>query len=203
MKKFKKIITAALSLLVISSMTGCKDNNKIETETLSYDQKNFGYKIEVNVPKEKGYEIISGISKEGTYHDNNASYSIVGDKVRIEFRNSSYVFQTGTDYVKANGKVEPSFAKFKEYVQNGGTSNQNDEFVTINGRETYKYDRRHGAGTGELKGYVYNFDMDDITTKISVNASIFPVDETQDISQLINDEEVQTILNSIKFEKAE
>lgn len=201
MKKTKLLTTLvfiALLFIGLVALTGCEaDKPKIETETLNYDPGQYAkYTVSVDVPKDKGYNFIKGDAKDVKYTDGYADYTLMGDKVRIAFKYDSYVYQTSIYYT--GDKENTNFANFKAATYKEGSY----EDTTIGGREAARIDYRYGIGSGELKGYRYTINIDDITTKNCMRITIWPIEEdTANIAELINDPEVQTIINSIKVEK--
>ena len=195
------VILIIVGIVFMTKGGNGKSKSKIATETLNWDNYKF-YKVSVDVPKDKGYELIEGMSEKAPY-EKDPDFTLVGEKFIIEFKNMSYTYNTSTAWEKKYGETEPNFEDFKKYTTekiNGMTGAVNQ----VNGEDVVK----QYVKSRDLSKYIgitryYNTDgmrADGVNTEFY--ATIYAIDDSiDDIDNLLEEEEVQTIFDSIKIEK--
>lgn len=193
-------VVAVIAVIVgIVLMTKGGSNSKIGTETLTWNELKF-YKVSIDVPKDKGYELIKGKSEKAPYNWD-ADFTLVSERFIIEFENTSYVYNTSNAWKEKYGETDANFEDFKKATTekiNGmtGTVKQvNGEDVVV------KYVSKNSKYIGMTR--CYNTDgmrTDGLNTQFS--ATIYVLDESiDDIDVLLEEEEVKAIFDSIKIEK--
>lgn len=203
----KKIITILLTLMMVGSLAACGNKEKteskadIETETLSWNDYKY-FTVSIDVPKEKGYELIEGMSEKSPY-EKYADFTLVGERFIIAFENTSYVYQTSNAWKEAYGETDPNFDDFKKATtekingMSGAIEQVNGEDVVV--KYTLSQDLSKYIGLTRI----YNTDgirEDGINTRFS--ATIYVIDESvEDIDALLEEEVVKAIFDSIKIEK--
>ena len=222
MKKTILIIGLVLVLtLSVFILTGCTksgegDNNKSsgrKTTELTYTAPSI-YKFKVSVPVEKNdegeekpvYEFTDkkpdGVKDlfwgEGNY--------LAGDKVVMSFETESYTYHTGVAYKEAHGDVTPSFEKFKEFIfdENSTSTLKKAEVTKLGGREALKDEYRQGTGSGELYGYRYIINIDDLYPRGYFTLNVVAADgKSEGVEDLFSDPEVTALINSVVIEGQE
>lgn len=205
----KKVIIGIIAVIVVIAvivgivcMTGGKNGNgtsKAVTETLNWDNYKY-YKVSIDVPKDKGYELIKGKSEKAPYNWD-ADFTLVSERFIIEFENTTYVYNTSVAWKEKYGETDANFEDFKKATTekiNGMTGTVKQ----INGEDVVvKYVSKNSKYIGMTR--CYNTDemrTDGLNTQFS--ATIYVLDESiDDIDVLLEDEEVKTIFDSIKIEK--
>ena len=220
----KTLLVVGLILVLVSSvfvLTGCDKGGSGEngkkggraTQEITYEAPSI-YKVKVSVPCEKsdsGEEVPVYLFTEELPEDvsdlfyGGGTY-LVGDKVVVSFDTSSYTYHTGVAYKEAHGDVDPSFESFKEYINSDeytGTI-ENPEEVKIGGREALKYECRQGAGNGDLYGYYYAVNIDDIYPYGYMTITVVTADGNSESTETVfADSEVQAIIDSMVIEGLE
>ena len=198
----KNTLTTLFLIFSLLLITACGKEEKIKVENLTYKAKD--YKISVNVPKDKGYKVIEGIVKEAKNSYKNAEYTIAGDKLRIEIDEAEITFTESDFYSKKYGKnKEKNWSNYKQYILDDEITHlkQHDvELIKIEGVENIQY-KIYWDDTEGYDGLLRTVNFDGISDKYLLNMYIFPSAEKQKIEDLLNDEEVKVILNSLKITK--
>ncbi|MGN1270934.1 MAG: hypothetical protein ACI4UX_03005 [Clostridia bacterium] len=201
----KKVIIGIVAVVVIAVIVGIVlmtkggSNSKIETETLTWNELKF-YKVSIDVPKDKGYELIKGKSEKAPYNWD-AKFTLVSERFIIEFNDTSYVYQTSDAWKEKYGETEANFEDFKKATTekiNGMTGTVKQ----INGEDVVvKYVSKNSKYIGMTR--CYNTDgMRTDGKNFQFSATIYVLDESiDDIDALLEEEEVKTIFDSIKIEK--
>ena len=193
-------VVAVIAVIVgIVLMTKGGSNSKIETETLTWNELKF-YKVSIDVPKDKGYELIQGKSEKAPYNWD-ADFTLVSERFIIEFENTPYVYNTSNAWEEKYGETDANFEDFKKATTekiNGMTGTVKQ----INGEDVVvKYVSKDSKYIGMTR--CYNTDgmrTDGLNTEFS--ATIYVLDESiDDIDVLLEEEEVKTIFDSIKIDK--
>lgn len=219
----KRIMVIVLTLMMVFSFAACGskkesdtksagtsteagDSNeesveKTEIETLTWNGLKF-LKVSVDVPKDKGYELIEGRSEKAPF-EMDVDFTLVGEKFIIEFYDTSYVYQTSIAWKDLYGETDPNFEDFKKATtekingMTGAVKQVNGEDVVIKYVESLDLSKYIG-----LTRY-YNTDgmrEDGINTQFC--ARFYTLDESiEDVDILLEDEEVKAIFDSIKIEK--
>ena len=208
-KTISVLLVIALILAGLFVLTGCDNGNgsKRKTTEISYSAPSI-YSIKLNVPVEKNdsgeevpkYKFVEEmpeavkniLSSEGTY--------IVGDKIVVQIETSSYVYQTSTAYKEKYGDVTPSFEGFKEFIfAEGSTSTlKKGELTKLGDREAIKAETRYGAGSGDLYGYSYTVNIEDIYPRGYMTIRVVTADgNSESTAAVFADAEVQAIIDSI------
>ena len=223
----KTILILGLVLVLVLSvfaLTGCNKSGEGEsdksgkstgrkTTELSYTAPSI-YKLKVSVPVEKDesgeekpvYEFTEespeGVKDlfygEGQY--------LAGDKVVMTFETTSYTYHTGVSYKEAHGDVTPSFEGFKEFVldENSTSTLKGSEVTKVGDREVLKAEYRQGTGKGELYGYRYIINIDDIYPRGYFTLSVVTADgNPESVESVFADEEVIALINSVVIEGQE
>ena len=215
----KKTLTILLIVIMLIAslfiLTGCNKGGDgsigksagRKTTEISYSAPSI-YSIKLNVPVEKNdageekpvYKFTDELPetvekilyKSGNY--------LVGDKVIATIETTSYTYHTGVAYKEAHGDVTPSFKGFKEFINEEGSSStlKDAEEVKIGGREALKNEYRYGSGNGDLYGYRYIINIDDIYPRGYMSISFVTADGTTESAETtFADTEVQAMINSI------
>ena len=160
------------------------------------------YKVKVNLPETTNetaeYTFVENNSEEAEKQLNNvfADFAKVKEKANIEFEKKIYVFQDTLEYKEKYGEEKANFENFKKYVKDteiNGDMYTNVNELKINGTDAIQYIYNNTLIT------VLNTDNIDKDTYISIR--IYPKDENENISTIMEDEEIQNILNTVKFSK--
>ena len=189
-------ITSAVLLIVIVIVLVAVNGNK--GNKVSYDDGKT-YKVKMELPKEKNeYKFITNDGKETENELESvfSDFAIVSDKVNIEFEKKTYVFQEAYEYIEKYGKENPNFANFKKYINDkeiNGDLYTNIKEIKLNGVEGIQYVYK------DTVIIVLNTDKIDTNTYISIR--VYLKDENEDINKIIESQEIQEILNTIKFSK--
>jgi len=189
-------ITSAVLLIVIVIVLVAVNGNK--GNKVSYDDGKT-YKVKMELPKEKNeYKFITNDGKETENELESvfSDFAIVSDKVNIEFEKKTYVFQETYEYIEKYGKENPNFANFKKYINDkeiNGDLYTNIKEIKLNGVEGIQYVYK------DTVIIVLNTDKIDTNTYISIR--VYLKDENEDINKIIESQEIQEILNTIKFSK--
>lgn len=193
------VVAVIAIILGIVFMTKGGSNSKLETETLTWNELKF-YKLSIDVPKDKGYELIQGKSEKAPYNWD-ADFTLVSERFIIEFENTSYVYNTSNAWKKKYGKTDANFEDFKK-VTTEKINGMTGTVKQINGKDVVvKYVSKNSKYIGMTR--YYNTDgmrTDGLNTQFS--ATIYVLDESiDDIDVLLEEEEVKTIFDSIRIEK--
>ena len=106
-------VVAVIAVIVgIVLMTKGGSNSKIETEKLTWNELKF-YKVSIDVPKDKGYELIQGKSEKAPYNWD-ADFTLVSERFIIEFENTPYVYNTSNAWEEKYGETDANFEDFKK-----------------------------------------------------------------------------------------
>lgn len=211
----KTVFTILIIITLLSTLfliTGCGNDNseekKIETIETFY---NLGTtKIKVLVPKIQAEDGTDKPKYEfTTTKPENAeargSVYLVTDKAIFAFSSSRLVYNTGIAYKEKYGEQPASFAGWVSFVKDPDSKMsltiKNFEEIKLNNRDAAKYDYRYGTGSGELHGYNYRINIDELVPGSMLELVVTTKEgKTGDIKSVIEDEEVKTILNSITIE---
>lgn len=124
--------------------------------------------------------------------DSSASnFTFMGDTFRIRFEVGGYSYNTSTDWKDKYGETEPSFADWKKSVEEG-LNGVSGSVIQVNGEEVVE--QRFSV---MLTRY-YNTDGMAGDKNREVTAKLFALDEEMTIDDLLKDETVKAIFNSIK-----
>lgn len=200
--KVKNTVVMLILVFGLMLITACDKNEKIKIEKLTYNAKD--YKISVNVPKDKNYKVIEGIVKEAKNSYKNAEYTIVGDKLRIEIDEADITFTESNFYSKKYGKnKEKTWSNYKQYILDDEITHLKQhgiELIKVDGIENVQY-KIYWDNIDGYDGLLRVMDFDAISNKYMLNIYIFPSNEKDKIEELIKDEEVKIMLNSLKIAK--
>jgi len=213
----KKVLTIVLIIILLVAsvfvLTGCnKGVGKAagrNTTEISYSAPSI-YSIKLNVPVNKNdageeepvYEFTEELPeavedllyKSGTY--------LVGDKVVATIETTSYTYQTGVAYKEEHGDVTPSFESFKEFIfaDDSTSTLQKSEETKIGDREALKDEYRIGSGSGDLYGYRYIINIDDIYPRGYMTITFVTADGSSESAEAtFADAEVQAMIDSISI----
>jgi hypothetical protein len=183
----KKIFQFAILAAVACGLAACSGNgggSSIETETLTSDYANL--RLSVNVPKDKGYQIVQSDALSDELKEfNNEDYNLylVTDKAAFFFGEGYLSFESFADW-KAMCK--------EKYDAQTGYFNTYEE-LQIGGREAVKYDK------WEEEAVSYQINTDDFSGQSIGSLKIVALQGK--IDEVLADEEVKVIFDSIKFEE--
>lgn len=219
----KLLLTSLLIIVMVASLfvlTACgnkeeggetpKGAAKIKTTEVSTEYGRYNIKFTVPVKTDEegnevpAYEFVEEVP-EAVENIAGESTFLVGEKVVVGIESNIYTYQTGVDYKKEHGEIEPSFDSFKEFVfsEKSSSTLKKGEIVQIGDREAIKADVRIGSGSGDLYGYKYVVNVDDITPKSYMTVSYYvPDGNFESTEATFADAEVQTIINSLIVEAA-
>ena len=209
------LLVAVLLIAGLFVLTACGNgetngegggNSKIKTVEISH--KTSMYEIKTSVPVKTGddgqevpaYEFVEDVPEAVKDFFYGGGTFLVGDKVVAGVETESYTYQTGRDYKEKYGEVTPSFESFKEFVYSEGSSStlKQSELVKIGDREAMKAEVRVGSGSGDLYGYRYVINIDDVYPRGYMEITFLrPDGEKEGVEETFADAEVQTIINSI------
>lgn len=182
----KKIFQFAILAAAVCGLAACSGNggSSVDTETLTSDYANL--RLTVNVPKDKGFKIVQSDALTDELKEfNNEDYNLylVTDKAAFFF---------GVGYSSFE-----SFAAWKamckeKYDAQTGYFNTYEE-LQIGGREAVKYDK------WEEEAVSYHINTDDFSGQSIGSLKIIAIQGK--IDEVLADEEVKVIFDSIKFEE--
>ncbi len=213
----KTLLTIGLVIVLISSLfvlTACEGGGNgtktigRKTTELVHDAPSI-YSVKLNVPVEKNengeevpvYKVVEEVPEAVSKILSGGGTIVSGDKVVITFTTTSFTYQTGVAYKEAHGDVTPSFAGFKEFVNEEGSTStlKGAEETRIGGREALKKDYRYGSGNGDLYGYQYVVNIEDIYPRGYMTIIVVTADgNTESAESVFADTEVQQIIDSIE-----
>ena len=200
----KKIISLLLVIFTILSMlfilTGCEDGGtKTDKLTATLSGENYGFKVEGTFPAheetdENGNTIVVAdykLLKPGKYGDNIA---MANDKVELGFNITSYSYNTYAKYKEKYGNKETSFANYLEFLKDPDfddvkADQKNYELTTVSGIEAIKY-----KYSGRMI-YVLNL-QGEKASKQRCTLTVYSLDDKVSVTDLIEDEEIKTLINS-------
>ena len=201
-RRTKRRLLIGTCVIVIIAIIMLIINNQNNKNSITYNDGET-YKVKVKLPEynqeeETGYKYVENDENNPAKEVKNAfaDFALVGDNANIEFEKKIYTFQNTAEYIKKYGKEEPNFENFKKYVLDEeltGNLYSNIKEITINGKEAiqYTYD--------DSVIIVLNTDNIDKESYIAIRVYSKLVDG--DVNKLLEDEEIQNILNTIKFSK--
>ena len=177
----KAIALLSVMVLCVTLFAGC-GGGKTATET--YEYTNRKVKVSVSYPESKFTK------SENPSVDGKSSYKdivLMSDKIQIEVGFTKY------------GQSDKSFAGLKEYWKNSIILKDTFKEFTVNGREAFSL---------KWSKYIYiPINIEDIsdTTEpmnmLHLQVAIAPVNDDVNVSDYIDTDEVQKIINSIKASK--
>lgn len=216
-KERKSTLRFVLIILVIALALGAvmiftnKKGIIIGGQNIKYEDSIYRMDVSANVPNGQDYKFIDGDPANITYLNGFSKYTLMGQKIRISFDVEEYNFNKSEAYVAKYGKDKTmNFEAYKQFLLDKDISNFDSKDVvktTVNGREAlryYFYSEPAEFGEvkpAEVKGHVYLINVDDISTDFCVKVTVFGVDENADINKLVNEGDVKSIINSLKFVK--
>lgn len=183
------VFVFALGLFVL---TGC---GKIETEKLT--QQEYGYKLSVEVPKDKGYHFIEKLEEPNEFAMNYPSFILDGDKVQLFFENPSFVYHTSLILKEKYPDMDTENPNFDDFIKYSEFSK--DSIIEINGKKAVKRKYEYGpADNFVLKGYTFDIERDDESRNF-FRVMVLPKKDDADVKALMEDPEVKVIIDSLKF----
>lgn len=197
-KQIIKISNLALVLMIgLLLLTGCgKDGAKIETEKLTKEQ--YGYKLTVKVPKEKGYKFVEKLEETNKYAMDYPAYILDGDKVQIYFKNTSFVYQTSIILQKEHPEMDKENPNFDDFIKYNTKGYTQKDVIDLNGTRAIKVDSEYGpADNTKVVGYTYFIEKKN--DKGYIYMMVLPKNEKDDIKALMKDPEVKVIVDSISI----
>ena len=201
MKK-RKYVNIIFIILILLLVTACKNEENLKSEKLTYSATD--YEISVNVPKGKNYKIIKGIVENAKNSYKNAEYTIISDKLRIEIDEAEITFTESDFYSKKYGpNRKKSWDNYKQYILDDEITHlkeQEIELIKVAGIENIQY-KIYWDSIDGYDGIFRVINSDDIGKDYLINIYIFPVDESKNIKELLNDKEVKIVLDSLKITK--
>ena len=214
----KTLLTVGLIIVLVASMfvlTACNSVGEGEKSTgrkmvdITYDAPSM-YSVKVSVPVDKSdsgedlpiYAFVEKVPEEVKAYLSDSGVILAGDKIVATFVTTSYTYQTGVAYKEAHGDVTPSFEGFKEFINEEGSTStlKGAEETTIGGREALKKEYRQGSGNGDLYGYYYVVNIDDLYPRGYMSITVVTADgKSESTEAIFSDTEVQSIIDSIEI----
>lgn len=185
----KKLFQFAMMAAVACAFAACSGNGNsaggsaVETETLTQDYASLH--LSVDVPKDKGYKIVTSdsLTAEQKEWDNDSYYLyLVTDKAVFYFGEGSSTYDTFADW--------KAFCKEKFDAQTGYFNTY--EEMQVAGREAVKYDK------WQEEAVSFRLNTDDFGSQTIGDIKVVATQGT--IDEVLADEEVKAILASVKFE---
>lgn len=199
-----KLKSIVILLIVVLLTVGCEDNktNSIKTEKLNYEGSE--YTITVDVPKGSKYSFKKGIVEEANNSYKNAEYTLFGDKLRIEIDEDKTDFTESDFYTKKYGtNTEKNWENYKKYILDDDINHLKQhgiELINVDGIEAVQYKINWDFEDG-YDGLLRIVNTDKISKNYMLRIYIFPNNENDKIEDLLKDENVKVILNSLKITK--
>lgn len=200
MEKKKIIIVLAIIVLIIVGIVMITSKNGGSSgDALTLTQEEAEYTMSIKVPEDKDnkgtskYKLVtadSGVELKDEY----TQYAVIGDKVQIEFEYTNYVYQTTVKYKAKYGEKDTNFANYKQALLDSEISYINDvEEMNVNGKEAVQYKAD--------KQLMRVLNTDNISKKKLIYINIHPVNENDSIEELVQQEEIKDMIDSIEFKK--
>lgn len=208
----KRIIAVFLVIMMLGSLTACSNKEetgdsgtdettkaeKVELETFTWDGLE-SFNVSLEAPKDKGYEFVEGRAETAPY-ENYPAFTFVGEKFLIEFTINSYVYNTSTAWKEKHGETEANFEDFKKDLEED-INHATGTIEQVNGEDVVqRYDSRDNKYVGIARYYNTDGLREDGWNQEFL-AIIYALDESiDDIDNLLEDEEVKAIYDSIRLE---
>lgn len=187
----KKILTIAFAITLCIVITGC---GKVKTEDLTKDMDYF--KTTVKVPEGQNYKFVDDVKNKPKYAPFYPSFVLEGDKVTVYFEKNSYTYQTYKLFEKEYPDMDKNNPNLKDMKVVAG---HKGKIFRLNGYDALRIDYRYGEGNGKLVGYNYLIDTPNIKGKGYMSVVFLPTNEKDSIKDLMEQEDVKVILDSIKI----
>ena len=196
LKYFNSLFLVCLLLL----LCGCS-NKSIDSKQLKYELGNYDFVVEV--PKYENYEIRNGFDdvndKMGPLL---SSFNLVGDKLRIEFVEYNCDFLNYEKFIKKYGpNLQKSWDNYKKYLFDKDFFNISElktKTIKVNGVEGVEYRVKYKSD--EIDLIMRTLNTDNVISNYYINMYIFSNND-KPIENLVKEEDVRIILDSIKFIK--
>lgn len=122
-------------------------------------------------------------------------FTFLGDTFKIEFEIDNYTYNTSTDWKEKYGETDPSFEDFKKYVEEGINS-MTGTIIQVNGEEVVE------RPWNDSLFRFYNTDgmREEGEKNLECKVKFISLDESVVIDDLMKDETVKAIFDSIKIE---
>ncbi len=199
----KKIVGKSLlaGLLVAMSVFVVACGGGGEANTVTLTQNADDYVMEIKVPENPdspGTSTYRFSTDEADFLKGNYSdFALVGDKFKMDVKNTNHVFHTHIDYEAIHGEIEyPTFEQYKTHV-----FDEEQSFAT--------YDDKKEIKIGDREGVQYS--LNDYQIRIVLNTDdidnvpiflTFRTDEAN-AKTVIEEADVKAVIDSIVLKKAE
>lgn len=216
----KRILAICFVAMMLGSLTACSSKKelkdlqngeaakeeaeaskeeKAKLETFTWDGFE-DFNVSLEAPKDQGYEFVEGQAETAPY-ENYPVFTFAGEKFIIEFNVGQYTYQRNSAWIEKYGETEENFEDFKkvlkeEIIPMPGTIEQ------VNGEDVvWQYYTWDGENVGITRYYnTDGFRKDGWNRKFA--ATIFSLDDsTEGIDELLEDEEVKAVYDSIRLEE--
>lgn len=197
-KKILIIVAVIAVVLVVGGIIligGNKGTKTLSTEVTlepSFCKATFTVPATKNENKE-----IEPIYKVEEKAKSGAYCGIANDKVAIELDYSSWSYTTYANYKEKYGDKEGSYANYLEYLKDAEFDSQKGLLKSNNVKEVKigEYNAIQFKYMGKMK---YILDIEESAGQIDL--VIMPLNEEDKIDDLLADEEISSIINSVKIE---
>ena len=196
MNKKVLIIVAIIAVILVAGTVIFVATREKGPKTIQLTQTEKDYIMTVEVPEgeEKGtskYEITDNEDELKGF----CQYMIVGDKIKVEFEKRIHTFQTNIKYEEEHGEISnPTFKQYVEYIKN-------DPYGYFHGEETvreFETEKRKGVEYVYFDSLIRVLDTDDILD-VPVFMTIKPLNEEDNVEELMKDPEIKAVVDSIDF----
>jgi len=200
MKFTYKYKISIILLIFVLLLCGCGKNEKYEKMTYSLGE----YDFEVEVPKNKKYEIRNGFDdandKKGPLL---SKFNLVGNDVRIEFVEYKGDFLKIEKVKNKYGNdIKMTWENYKKYLFDNDFFNTKElqtSNIKINGVDGVEYRLKYKSDKIDL--IIRTLNTDNIISNAYINMYIFSNKDNESVEEIVKKEEVKHILDSMKFIK--
>lgn len=172
---------------------------KLVTHTWT-ENKNYTISLEAPetvVPEET--EETDGEEPDNTFDftkdSGSSEFIFLGDTFKIKFKIGNYVYNTSTDWKERYGETDPSFEDFKKYVEEGINS-MTGTIIQVNGEEVVERPWNDSL----IRFYNTDGMREEGKKNLECKVTFISLDESVAIDDLMKDETVKAIFDSIKIE---
>lgn len=196
----KKIIAIIAAIVVIIGIVvvgitlgkGKSTDNNTKEVKISATSTTLPFSVAINFPtKEVEDEVVADCETEEKY----SSVKFKNDKITIEVKLDSYVYNTYAEYKAKYGDKETNYINYVEYLEDADFDDKkgdqkNFQKTKIAGLEAVAYEYNNSM--------VYVLNNSNFYKKSSFKIYISSNDKSTKISDLLEDKEIKDIVNSIK-----
>lgn len=201
MTMLKRKISLLLSLVMVAGLTACGSGSggsagSANMVTHTWD-KNEYYTVSLEAPETQEAAEEEGEETDHLFDFTKDSHGYVftflGDTFQIDFEITGYVYQTSSDWKEKYGETKGSFEDYKKNIEEG-INHTPGAIIQVNGEDVVE----NNEGYFILR--YYNTDGLSSEGNLECSAKIRTLDESVTVEQLLQDETVKAIFDSIKVE---